>query len=101
MPTQVQAQLAIDETQIDNAELEAALEERLKRKHSAAELTREFKEAHDNVIGLIEAAKLDVPEQGALRIGRFRLTRAISKARAVSFETEEKSRITIAADSDE
>jgi hypothetical protein len=100
MPARPTAQLGFDETLLDNPELEAALEARLKRKHSRDELQRELKEAHDAVIGLIELHKIVMPEEGAIRVGRFRLTRAVSAARSVSFETEEKSRIKIEADDD-
>lgn len=101
MPARVIAQLAIDETQLDNKELEAALETRLKRKHSRDELNKQYTEAHEQVIGLVASMGLDIPEDGAIRIGRFRLTRAVSAPRSVSFETEAKSRIRIEADDDE
>lgn len=101
MTTKVESQLALDEQQIENAELEEALEDRLSRKNSASELNRQYQEAHEKVVGLLEAAKIEVPEDGAIRIGRFRLTKAITKARSVSFETDEKARLKIDFDDDE
>lgn len=101
MPANVNAQLAIDETQVENEELEAALEERLKRKHSRDELNKQYTKAHENVVGLIESAKIEIPADGAVRIGRFRLTLAVTPARSVSFDTAAKERVKIEADDDD
>lgn len=95
MPAKVKPQLAMDETVVDAPAIEALLEDWAKRKHSASELTRQRDDAKAKAVGVIEA-ELHVPEEGAIRIGRFRVTKAISKSRSVSFTTKEKTRITLA-----
>jgi hypothetical protein len=87
------AQLAFDEEVIDDAAIEAALEEREKRKASLAAVRAEFKEAHEAATTAIAVIKLAAGS--AARIGRFRITRTVVAARAVSFETEESSRLSI------
>ena len=39
--------------------------------------------------------RLELPEGGVARVGRFRITRTAVPARSVSFETEASSRISI------
>jgi hypothetical protein len=85
MPTQERGQLGMDEVVVDSAEAEEALEERLKRKNSAAELRRQFEEAD----AAAKAAVLPlIPEDAsAVRIGRFRITKSVSKASHREFDT--------------
>lgn len=85
MPTKDKAQLGMDEVVVESAEAEAALEERLKRKNSAAELRRQFEEADAAAKALV--IPLMPADAEAVRIGRFRLTKSVSKERAVSFST--------------
>lgn len=86
-------QLAFDEQTIDDAALESALENRLKKKDSL-DSVRKVYEAADEV-AQAEIAKLELPEGGAVRVGRFRITRAAVAARSVAFETKATSRVRI------
>jgi len=88
-------QLALDETVIDDAELEAALETREKRKSSRDAVQKQYAEADAVAKGEIE--KLELPEGSAVRVGRFRIARTSIPARSVAFEAKASSRLTIAA----
>lgn len=93
------AQLAFDEQVIEDADVEAALEEREKRKESLSAVRAVYDEAHEKATA--EIGKLELPVGGAARVGRFRITRQALKARAVTFETKESSRLRIALIEDE
>ena len=56
------AQTALDEQVIDDAEVEAALEEREKRKASLQAFRKSYDGAHEAAIA--EIAKLELPEGG-------------------------------------
>lgn len=86
-------QLGMDEQRIDDADIEAALEEREQRKEHLGEVTKAYKEQHEIAMGKI--AELELPEGGAARVGRFRVTRTSVAARSVSFTTNPTSRIRI------
>lgn len=94
MPTSVRNQLAFDEQAIDDAKLENALELRQKRKDSLNAVKLQFDEAHEAAAA--EIAKLELPEGGAARVGRFRITRQTVAPRSVSFESKASSRVRIA-----
>jgi hypothetical protein len=87
-------QLGFDEQVIDDAEVEAALEEREKRKSSLGAVRKIYDEAHQAATAQI--TKLELPEGGAARIGRFRVTRDAIPARSISFDTKASSRVRIA-----
>ena len=93
MPLHAVPQLGFDEVQVTEPALERALEARHERRLTASEARRLFNEAHEAATA--EVAKLELPEGGAVRCGRFRVTRSTVPARSVSFETEAKSRIKI------
>jgi hypothetical protein len=100
MAVQEQEQLATDETLIEGRDdLEAALEDREKRKNSKNELNRQFKEADERVRALL--SEFDLADGEVARCGRFRISRTLSPGRSVAFETEPKSRVSIKADKDE
>jgi hypothetical protein len=93
-------QIGMDETVIEDPELEELLETREKRKASASAVSAEYRAAHN--AALVEIEKRDeLVEGNPIRIGRFRLTRSKTAARAVSFETEPKDRVSIALLDDE
>ena len=92
-------QLAMDEKVIQDPDLEAALEERLKRKNSRDALQKEYADADAKAKGLIEG--LELPDGHAARVGRFRIARSALAARTVSFETKPSSRLTIDVVSEE
>ncbi len=86
-------QLALDEEVVENPDAEAALIERQARKDALGAVRKEFKEAHERAVAAL--ALLELPEEGAVRIGRFRINKSIVSARSVSFETAESSRLRI------
>lgn len=88
-----QPQLALDEQAIEDDELEAALEERLRLQTIASETRKRYDEAHE--AAGVEIAKLELPEGAAVRCGRFRITRASVAARHVSFDAKATSRVRI------
>jgi hypothetical protein len=88
-----QAQLGFDETQISDAPLEQALEERQARKAVLGEARKSYKEAHE--AASTEIAKLELPDDKAVRCGRFRITRTAVSARHVEFDTDPTSRVRI------
>lgn len=93
MPSRMQAQLALDEHVIDDADLEDALEERWRLRLVANEHRQAFEEASEATD--VEIAKLELPDGGAVRCGRFRITRTARPGRSVSFETKASSRVRI------
>ena len=86
-------QTGMDEQAIEDATVLKALEERHELRIEASEARKAFKEADAKAKGAIE--RLELPEGGAARVGRFRITRTAVRARSVSFETEASSRISI------
>lgn len=86
-------QTGMDETPHDDKVLVDLLEKRLRLADDKAEIGKTFKEAHKAVVAEID--KLQLPEGGALRVGRFRITRTAVPAKSVSFDTEATSRLTI------
>ena len=93
------AQMAFDEQLIEDTALESALEERLKRKDSLNAVRKVYDEADE--AAQVEIAKLELPEGGAARVGRFRITRSSIPARSVTFETKPSSRVRIAVIGDD
>src|SRR3954454_1595152 len=92
-------QLGFDEQVIEDADVEAALEEREKRKASLQAVRKVYDGAHEAAVA--EIAKLELPEGGVARVGRFRLTRAAIPARSVTFDTKASSRLRITLLGDE
>ncbi len=97
MATEATEQLALDEINVEDASLEAALEERIRVKElaSAARLvyTRADEAARAEITRALGTA---LDEDGtAVRVGRFRITRTTTAAHSVSFETEAKDRVRI------
>jgi hypothetical protein len=92
-------QLGMDETIVQDAELERLLEERMRRRVVASETRLAYTEADQAAKGGI--AKLELPAGRAVRVGRFRITRTHVPPRSVSFETEATSRVNIGLIEDE
>ena len=86
-------QIGMDEQTIEDATVLNALEARQALRETASEARKEFKEADSKAKAAIE--RLELPEGGAARVGRFRITRTAVPARSVSFETEASSRYSI------
>ena len=88
-----QAQLALDETLVEDAELEQLLEERFTHKVDLADARKTYDEADEKAKGKI--ADLDIADDSAVRCGRFRITKKSVAGRSVSFEAKATSRVTI------
>jgi hypothetical protein len=86
-------QLGFDEQVIEDPEIEAILERRQEAKEDAALARKDFEVQHEQAVAKL--AELELPDGGAARVGRFRITRKTTPARSVSFETAEKSRLSI------
>ena len=86
-------QTSIYETVIDDPELAAALEERLKRKTSVANANKRYRQIDETVKARLE--ELDLGDEAPVRIGRFIVTRKRTAGRSVSFETEPGARLWI------
>jgi hypothetical protein len=91
--SQPQDQLGFDEQVIDDPSIESALEERLKRKHSFDAVRKTYEAAHE--IATAKIAELELPEGGAVRVGRFRITRQEVPAGHREFDTKASSRVRI------
>lgn len=94
MPPRLEAQLALDERAVTNAELEATLERRLRIKDDIAELRGTLKSANDEVNAEIAKIPDFVPDT-ALRVGRFRITKTHVEGRSVSFDVEARDQLKI------
>ena len=92
-------QLGFDEQTINDPDLIAALEARENVKERLSEVRKTFNEATEKANG--EIAKLELPEGGIVRAGRFRVTRTAIPAKVVSFETAASSRVRIAVVDDD
>lgn len=86
-------QLGFDEEVIENPDVEAALVERQARKDALASVRHEYDEAHEKAKAAL--LMLELPEDGAVRIGRFRVTKTLRSARSVAFETKASSQLRI------
>jgi hypothetical protein len=86
-------QLGFDEQVVDDPDIEAALEERERRRSSLNAVRKTYDEAHEAAIA--EIAKLELPEGGAARVGQFRITRRSVPAGHREFDTKASSRIYI------
>jgi hypothetical protein len=101
MATKAVSQLAIDETQVDDAELEANLEKRRELKAEMSDLNAELAPIQKAIEGTIVERFMDLPAGSVLRVGRFRVERKETKPRSVAFESQAGLRIVITADGDE
>jgi len=86
-------QQAFDEQVIEDEEIEAALEDREKKKHSLDAVRKIYDGANEHA--LLNLTELELPEGGAARVGRFRITRQAIAAGHREFDTKASSRIRI------
>jgi hypothetical protein len=93
MTTQSQPQTALDEREINNAELESVLEDREVAKGKAGETRKKYTTVDEVAKDKIAALKL--AEGDVVRIGRFRIKLTNIPARDVAFETSATSRLSI------
>lgn len=92
-------QLAFDEQMVKDDALEAALEERQRRKDSLAAVRLSYDESCAAANAEIE--KLELPVGGAARVGRFRITRTFIPGKSVSFESKATNRVRISLTDDD
>lgn len=87
-------QTSIYETTLDDPDLEEALEERQKLKDAFSTARALYEEANEKAKGRL--GDIDLGMDAPVRVGRFLVTRRMSKPRAVSFETNSKVQLRIA-----
>ena len=87
-------QLGFDEKVIDDPKIAEALEQRQVEKGALSEQRKAYREADE--AAKREIQKLELPDDTAVRVGRFRITRRTVPGRTVSFETEDRSQLSIA-----
>lgn len=92
-------QTGMDEQVIEDADIEAALEERAKRKASLDAVRLTYDEAHDKAMA--ELQKLELPDGAVARVGRFRIERRHIAAGHREFDTKASSRLVISLPSDQ
>lgn len=81
-------QTGMDEQVIEDAALEETLETRLRAHLRLATVRGEVKEVDQEAAVAIQ--RLELPEDGAARVGRFRITRKKVAAHAVAFDVGDK-----------
>jgi hypothetical protein len=86
-------QLGFDEEVIENPDVEAALVARQAAKDALSSVRKDYDAAHEKAKGAL--AMIELPEEGAVRIGRFRISKSLVSAKSVSFETKESTRLRI------
>jgi hypothetical protein len=91
----VDPQEGMFDAQWDDAELEAALEEREQIRKRRAEVNAEFKTADEAARDKLAGYELAVGE--VARVGRFKVKKTKAEAREVSFETSPSERLRITA----
>lgn len=89
-----QAQTSLYEREIEDAELEAALDLRAKKKDDAGVAKKAADEADAAMRALV--AKYELGEGSVVRVGKYVLTNRKVKGRAVAFETAATTRLQIA-----
>jgi hypothetical protein len=92
------SQLGMDEKQIEDPELEAALTQ-WNAKRDAAALARQDADKVKAVV-VAMAEKLDIGTGAVVRVGRWRIERKIRAGRDVSFHTEAKDHLTFHLEDD-
>lgn len=93
MAVQDKAQLAMDETVVEDPELAKLLEARLRAGDDKREVAGVYKLADQAAKDGI--AKLDLADGDVVRVGRFRIAKKATEPRHVSFDSAPGSRVTI------
>jgi hypothetical protein len=89
----VEPQTSLYEKTIQDADLEAALDEREAAKGTATTARRAYREADDHARALIQG--LDLGAGAPVRVGRYVIERRPVAARSVAFDTEPTTRLWI------
>lgn len=98
MAARAKNQLAMDERVVRDAELEDALEARLRAYDDLSEVRGVFSRKDEEARAKIDALKLSDGE--VVRVGRFRVERRYIEAREVAFSSKPSSRIAIRLNED-
>lgn len=93
MAADAQPQTSLYEKIVENDELEKLLENREELRAKKSDANALYVEADDKAKALI--GTLDLGQDAPVRVGRFVVTRTLSKAKVVSFETESKVQLRI------
>jgi hypothetical protein len=93
-------QTGMDEQVIEDAEILEALQARQAAREIAAGARKVAKAAHDRAMVQIE--KLELPLGATARVGLYRVTRTVTAAKHVNFDTApgERIKISLAPDGD-
>lgn len=91
--TAVAPQTALDERTIEAPAVLTALELRQSRKEAVKQARKAMKEADDRARALLD--EHDLRDGDVVRCGQFRITKKAVPSRAVTFETDPTSRLTI------
>ncbi len=86
-------QLGMDEEHVDEPELEQALEDRQAKREAMSSARKVYDGAHEHAKALVE--QLDMADDGAIRVGRFRIAKTPIPERHVVFDTKATVRISI------
>lgn len=93
MPARPVNQLGLDEVAIDDTVVEKALEKRLRARLELDPVRLAYREADELAKDAIK--RLELPDGGVVRVGRFRITRTFRPGRDVAFNTAARSDIRI------
>lgn len=93
---QVSGQIGMDEQILEDADLEQLLEARQAIRLDQADDRKRYAEANARVQTAL--ASVPIPDDGAVRVGRFRISRRHIAGHAVAFETQPRDQLTIEAD---
>ncbi len=93
MAVQRSDQLGMDERTVEDPELADLLEKRLRAQDDKREIAGVFKLADQAAKEAI--ARLEMAEEDAVRVGRFRITKKATEGRHVEFDAAAGSRISI------
>lgn len=86
-------QTALDEQRIEDPYIAGALEARQDAKKDLAEAQKAYGAANESAKAAI--GRLELPEGGAVRVGRFRITRLAVEGRHVEFDSKPTTRTNI------
>jgi hypothetical protein len=93
MPARKIEQLGMDEKVIEDPQVEAALEERQKRRDTLGAVRSSYNEAH--AVAMKGLGDLGLKDGMVMRIGRFRITQQPVAERSVSFDVTQSHRVRI------
>lgn len=99
MGTTTDPQMALEEREVADAELERALEDREQAKGIMGEARRKYSAMDEVVKGKL--GDLSLKDGEVVRVGRFRITQTAVPARSVAFDTQPTTRLSISVPADE